>query len=92
MEKQLIPQGYFILNSDYGFVHISKTGSLTNGNTDLGSRNWVVSWRCQIVLEIIICIKNFFISKKKIILLKLDVKILVSNFKKFRKKNIFRLT
>ena len=54
MEKQLIPQGYFILNSDYGFVHISKTGSLTNGNTDLGSRNWVSA------------LKTFLFQKRKL--------------------------
>ena len=36
-EKQLIPQAYFVLNSESDFTHISSTGSLTDSS--LGGRN-----------------------------------------------------
>ena len=38
-EKQLIPPGYFILNSESDFAHISTTASLTDGSINLSSRN-----------------------------------------------------
>lgn len=34
-----IPPDYFVLNSVSGFVHISTTGSLTDGNIELSSGN-----------------------------------------------------
>ena len=39
IEKQLIPPGYFVLNSETNFAHISTTGSLTDGSMNLGGRN-----------------------------------------------------
>ena len=38
IEKQLIPPGYFVLNSESDFAHISTTGSLTDGSMNLGGR------------------------------------------------------
>ena len=39
LEKQLIPPGYFVLNSESNFAHISTTRSLTDGSMNLGDRN-----------------------------------------------------
>ena len=39
VEKHSIPPEYFVLNSENGLAHISTTGSLTDGNKELGSRN-----------------------------------------------------
>ena len=38
IEKQLIPPGYFVLNSESDFSLISTTGSLTDGGMNLGGR------------------------------------------------------
>ena len=66
MNRKTIPPGYFVLNSDTNFAHISTTRSLTDGKMNLGSGNNSVSWWCQIFHEILICIKNFFISKRQL--------------------------
>ena len=39
IEKQVIPPGYFVLNSEGGFAHISTTGSQADGSMNLGDRN-----------------------------------------------------
>ena len=39
IDEQLIPPGYFVMNSESDFAHISTTGSLTDGRMNLGSRN-----------------------------------------------------
>ena len=61
MQKQSVPPEYFLLNLETGFAHSSTRGSLADDNMELRSGN--MGW-CQIFHEIIICIKNFFISIK----------------------------
>ena len=39
IEKQVIPPGYFVFNSERGFAHISTTGSQADGSMNLGDRN-----------------------------------------------------
>ena len=41
MEKHLMPSEYFVLNSKSDFIHISSTGSLTDGNMELGSESQI---------------------------------------------------
>ena len=38
-EKQLIPPGCFVLNSESDFAHISTTGSRAGGSINLGGGN-----------------------------------------------------
>ena len=46
-----------------GFAHTATIGTLNDGNIELSSKKWV-SYGCQILHEIIICIKNYFIKKQ----------------------------
>ena len=39
IDQQLIPPGYFVMNPESDFAHISTTGSLTDGSMNLSSRN-----------------------------------------------------
>ena len=39
IEKQLIPTGHFILNSESDFAHISTPASMTDSSMNLGNRN-----------------------------------------------------
>ena len=60
MNRKTVAPGYFILNSDNDFTHISTTRLLTDGNMNLGGGN--KCW-CQIFDKVIICIKNFLLQK-----------------------------
>ena len=68
IEKQLIPPGYSILNSETDFAYI-----LPQGHWLMAVWTWAAEtrafWWCQIFRKIIICIKNFFISKRQLFFL-----------------------